>query len=272
MRTIAHISDLHFDRVDPDVVEALVRELHSQSPFLTVISGDFTQRGRAGQFKRAAAFLARLPQPQFCIPGNHDIPLFNLVRRFLFPLRRYRKYINSNLRPVFRDAEFLVIGINSARSFAFSWNGFWKDGRISASQLLDIGQQADVEPGLFKIIVTHHPFIPPPRERIHGIIYGAAHALEEMEKHHIDMLLAGHLHMGYAGDVRIHYEAVTRSILSVQAGTATSTRRRGEPNAYNLITINPDHVNLQVRKWDGSTFVDGDRTQFSRVAGIWQRT
>jgi 3',5'-cyclic AMP phosphodiesterase CpdA len=272
VRTIAHISDLHFDRVEPDVVEALVRELHAQAPSLTVISGDFTQRGRAGQFKRASAFLDRLPRPQLCTPGNHDIPLYNLIRRFFFPLARYRRHITANLRPVFVDSELLVIGINSARSFTFRPRGFWKDGRISQSQLNAVEWHADLAPEIFKIVVTHHPFIPPPHERIHGIVHGAVCALEEMGKHHIDLLLAGHLHMGYSGDVRTHHEAVTRSILSIQAGTATSTRRRGEPNAYNLITITPDHVNLQIRRWDGRAFVDGDRTQFNRVAGNWQQT
>jgi hypothetical protein len=85
------------------------------------------------------------------------------------------------------------------------------------------------------------------------------------------MCLAGHLHMGYSGDVRTHHEAVKRSIISVQAGTATSTRRRGEPNAYNLITINPDHVTIQVRAWDGGKFEKAARTHFSRVDGIWIR-
>jgi hypothetical protein len=77
--------------------------------------------------------------------------------------------------------------------------------------------------------------------------------------------------MGYSGDVRTHHEAVKRSILSVQAGTATSTRRRGEPNAYNRITINPDHVTIQVRAWKDDRFVDAARTHFSRIEGVWQR-
>ena len=124
---------------------------------------------------------------------------------------------------------------------------------------------------MFKIIVTHHPFIPPPGERVHGIVHRARQALDQMEECHIDMCLAGHLHTGYSGDVRTHHEAVKRSILSVQAGTATSTRRRGEANAYNRITINPDHVTIQVRAWDGTKFTDAAKTHFSRIDGIWQR-
>ena len=99
-------------------------------------------------------------------------------------------------------------------------------------------------------------------------MHGAARALDEMEKSGIDMLLAGHLHMGYSGDVRTHFEAAKRSVLSVQAGTATSTRRRGEPNAYNWITVkNKDDVVIEVRAWDGSQFKTQTVTFFTRADG-----
>lgn len=272
MRTIAHISDIHFGKDDPVVTEALVAELNTLKPSLVVMSGDFTQRARAGQFQRAMQWMARLPQPQFVVPGNHDIPLWNFIARFFFPLRNYRKYVSRDLRPVFRDAEMLVMGINTARSLTMNWSGFWKDGRISEEQLLALELLAkDTPASLFKIVVTHHPFIPPPRERAHGIVHGAARALRVLQKQNVDMVLAGHLHMGYSGDVRTHHEAVTRSILSVQAGTAISTRRRGEPNAFNLITIHAtDRCDVSVRAWDGQKFIEHAITRFARDAdGNW---
>src|SRR5690349_20939257 len=103
MRTIAHISDLHFDLVDPNVVEALAAELNQRAPSLLVVSGDFTQRARTGQYQQAARYLHRLPKPQLVIPGNHDIPLFDVIRRFFFPLERYKKHITSELRPLYQD-------------------------------------------------------------------------------------------------------------------------------------------------------------------------
>lgn len=279
MPTIAHISDVHFGRTDPAVVEGLVEDLAARSPSVLVASGDFTQRARTGQYREAAAFLARLPGPQLLIPGNHDIPLYDVVRRFLFPLHRYRRHITRDLRPVVRNDGMIVMGMNTARSFTLSLDGFWKDGAISEEQLLDVKLQAcDLPPELFKVVVTHHPFIPPPRERPHGIVRGARRALATMELCGIDMLLAGHLHMGYSDDVRTHHEATKRSILSVQAGTATSTRRRGEPNAYNWITIEKipgsasktyDRVTIEVRAWDGKHFVPDVATRFTRTEGIW---
>src|SRR5687767_11534600 len=82
MRTIAHISDLHFGRVDPPVVEGLAADLARRKPTLLVVSGDFTQRARRKQYEQAAGFLKRLPGPQLVVPGNHDIPMFDIIRRF----------------------------------------------------------------------------------------------------------------------------------------------------------------------------------------------
>jgi 3',5'-cyclic AMP phosphodiesterase CpdA len=272
MRTIAHISDIHFGRVDPVVMEGVVSELNALQPTLVVMSGDFTQRARASQYIEAMEFMRRLPRPQLVVPGNHDIPLFDLFTRFFRPLRNYHKYVTKDVRPVYQDEELLVIGINTARAFTLTFDGFWKDGRISEEQLLDVQlRSCNLPASVFKVVVTHHPFIPPPGERVHGIVHGARRALDQMEQCDVDMCLAGHLHMGYSGDVRTHHEAVKRSILSVQAGTATSTRRRGEPNAFNIITINPDHVTIQVRAWDGGKFIDAARTHFSRLDGVWQR-
>ncbi|HEY8669010.1 MAG TPA: metallophosphoesterase [Tepidisphaeraceae bacterium] len=264
MRTIAHISDLHFGRVDPATAAALVEDLAALSPSVLVVSGDFTQRARRREYSEAREYLGRLPRPQVLVPGNHDIPLYDVIRRFFFPLSRYRKYITSEMRPRFGDDELLVMGINSARSFT------WKNGRISQEQLLDIRLHAcPLPPGVFKVVVTHHPFIPPPGELKKGIIGRSAMALNEMEKCGVDMILSGHLHVGYSGDVRTHHEAVKRSILSVQAGTAISTRRRNEPNAYNLITINSDHVTIAVRACSGGRFRQTEVTHYSKIDHAW---
>lgn len=273
MKTIIQISDLHFGRVDAPIAEALIGDIHAQSPALLVVSGDLTQRARQWQYTAAAEYLARLPRPQLVIPGNHDIPLYNLFRRFFFPLTRYTRIITPDLRPVFQDEQLLVIGLNTARPFSFSWNGFWKDGRISSEQLLDVKLRAgDAPPNLFKVLVTHHPFIPAPGEEFKGMVHQGRRALDAMQACGIDLVLSGHLHRGYSGDVRTHYETIKRSILSVQAGTAISTRRRHEPNAYNVIHIEPPaKLTITVRQWDGGKFIDGAVTRFEKRDDAWRR-
>lgn len=271
-KTIAQISDLHFGRIDPPVAEALVGELHELKPTLLVVSGDFTQRARRRQYEQAAAYLGRLPRPQLVVPGNHDVPLYDVFRRVFYPLSRYRHYITRDLRPVFKDESLLVMGMNTARRLVWpGWYPSTKDGAISEEQLLDIRLHTkELPPHFFRVVVTHHPFIPPPGERLKGMVAGAGRALDEMEQARVDLVLSGHLHMGYSGDVRTHYEAVKRSILAVQAGTATSTRRRGEPNAYNFITIRQNQVDLSVRSWKGSRFEQSTFERFRRTEGVWQ--
>jgi 3',5'-cyclic AMP phosphodiesterase CpdA len=268
MRTIAHISDLHFGKVDPAVAEGLITDLAAHKPDLLVVSGDFTQRARARQYRDAAAFLRRLPGPQLVVPGNHDIPMYDwgFIPRFLAPLRNYRRFITRDLRPVYQDDELFVLGINSARSFT------QKSGWISEEQLLDVKLRVcPLPPSVFKVVVTHHPFIPPPREPGADVIIGAEAYLDEMEACGVDMLLAGHLHLAYHDDLRSHFKAAKRSILSVQAGTATSTRRRGEPNAYNWITVSPDLCTVAVRAWCNGRFEESLVTRYRRVNGVWER-
>src|SRR5687767_83793 len=128
MTTIAHLSDLHFGRHDPVLADVLVTQLGKTRPDLIVISGDLTQRARRSQFAAARDFLRRLPGPVLIVPGNHDVPLYDVMRRFLQPLGRYRRYICADLEPFFCDSQIAVLGINTARSATFS------NGRISYEQ------------------------------------------------------------------------------------------------------------------------------------------
>src|SRR5438477_487962 len=147
----------------------------------------------AGSAPRAAAeYLKRLPQPQLVVPGNHDIPLFDLVRRFFFPLTRYRSYISNDLRPAYSDDELFVLGVNTARSFTH------KSGWISEEQLVDIKTRVCRQPaGVFRVVVTHHPFLPPPRDPRADVIRRGETYIDELEDCGVDMLLAGHLHLAY---------------------------------------------------------------------------
>jgi 3',5'-cyclic AMP phosphodiesterase CpdA len=262
---------VHFGTVIPEVADGLVRDVNARRPDLIVVSGDLTQRARALQYRAAAEFLARLDAPKLVVPGNHDIPLWDVIRRFFAPLQNYKQFIAPDLRPIVQHEKMIVLGINTARPFTLTWNGFWKDGRISDEQLLDVKLRArDLPRDVLKVVVTHHPFIPPPGERVHGIVRGAKRALATFEECGIDVLLAGHLHMGYSGDVRAHHEATKRSILSIQAGTATSDRHRGgEPNAYNWLELELHRVSVEVRAWVGATFETLTVKRFNRSNGVW---
>ncbi len=266
MITLAHISDLHFGRVEKPVADALLGELHALKPDLLIVSGDFTQRARVGQFRAARDYLKQLPTPQLVVPGNHDVPLYDVVRRFLSPLARYRRFISPDLRPVYRDDRVMVLGFNTARSLT------WKGGRISREQLLEARRHLDETPDdLFKVVVTHHPFLPAPGEPPVDIIGGAREALRLFEESGVDLMLSGHLHLAYSGDVRVFHPTTRRSMIAVHAGTATSNRRRGEPNEYNVIRIEPGGVRIEARSWDGTGFSRLIHTHYALMDDEWVR-
>ena len=130
MTTIAHLSDIHFGRVDPEVVEALIETLTAMSPDLVAVSGDLTQRARSGQFRVARRFIDRLPRPLLVVPGNHDVPLFNLAARFIAPFGGYRRHIQDDLEPVFEGDGFIAVGLNSARNFPFHGGGRLNEAQV----------------------------------------------------------------------------------------------------------------------------------------------
>ena len=264
MRTIAHISDIHFGRVDAPVAEGLVADLNQHPADVLVVSGDLTQRALRSQFEAATAFLKRLPSPQLVIPGNHDVPLYNLLARAFSPMSAYRKYATPNLCPVIADAELCIVGLNSARAITQT------SGWLSASQLEEARNHFRAAPAnAFKILVTHHPFIPPPRKPNADVILRGESYLPMLEAVGVDLLLAGHLHLAYHDDIRSHFKAWKSSILSVQAGTAISTRRRNEPNAYNLITVSQGLCTVAVRAWNGRQFEESAVTRYEKSGGTW---
>jgi 3',5'-cyclic AMP phosphodiesterase CpdA len=264
MRRIVHISDLHFGTELPDVAEGLLRDIARQPAHLLAVSGDLTQRARRGQYKAAKAYLDRIDLPKIIVPGNHDIPLYNVAARFGWSLANYRSYITSDLCPKFQDEELAVAGVNTARP------NRWKDGRISKEQIEELWAYFHAQPATkFKVLVAHHPFIPPTHETTATLVDGAKAALGMLETCGCHLILAGHLHLAYTGDVRPHHVEIKRSILVAQAGTAISHRRRDEPNAYNLITVDGDLLRIEVRSWNGNEFAAKGADEFRQTEVGW---
>jgi len=243
VRLIAHLSDLHFGRIDVEALPALRASLAAVAPDLIVVSGDLTQRARSGEFIVARDFLASLPAPQLVVPGNHDVPLYDLIDRWLAPLRNYRRYIASDLEPFFADGEIAVLGVNTARSNTL------KSGRVNRGQIERGVKRLDASgPLATRIVVTHHPFDFPIGDQNTSVVGRAAMAMAGFAQSRVDMILSGHLHRSDVSDGLARYAG--RSVLLVQAGTATSTRRRGEVNSFNLIRVDGPCVSIESHAFD----------------------
>jgi 3',5'-cyclic AMP phosphodiesterase CpdA len=251
MRIIVHISDTHFGRINYAVIDRLRETIVGINPDLIVVSGDLTQRARSHQFQEARAFLDSLPQPQIVVPGNHDVPLHNVFMRFLSPLRKYKKYITGDLQPFYADEEIAVMGINTARSFTV------KGGRINEEQAALIREKfCGLKDEMLKAVVTHHPFDVPEGFDEGDIVGRAKKTMRRIAECGVDLFLAGHIHMGHTGDTAKRYDVgAGRPALIVQAGTATSTRGRGQTNSFNVIEFDHPHLKFKRMDWQPETMV-----------------
>lgn len=265
MRTIAHISDLHFGAEDPVLVEALVGDLTALRPDVVAVS-ELTQRARRDEFLAARAFLDRLPSPVVAVPGNHDVPLFNPWRRFRAPLTDFRRFVSNDLFPTYADEEIAMLGLATARSNVV------KGGRLSRDQIALLDHRLCLAaPDVTRVLVTHHPFMPPPDHEHVALVGRGRDALEAAESCRLDLILSGHQHVEYGADVLslAAYRGLRRSVLVFQAGTATSVRTRGEPNGYNVLVVDGPLVRFEARHWDGTAFVPYVRRTYRRDSGRW---
>ncbi|HEX7873148.1 MAG TPA: metallophosphoesterase [Sphingobium sp.] len=271
MARIAHLSDIHFGANDPKIVSATESWLQERRPDLVIVSGDFTQRARVEQFRAASAWLNRLRAMGLrvlTVPGNHDIPLYDVMRRFGAPLDRYKRYISNDLCPWFENDEVAILGINTARSLTI------KDGRINHDQIHIIRDRfAAVAPEKTRILVTHHPLFAMPIGKGGELSEAVGHhedAVQAVKAAGIHIALAGHFHRTYA-------EAAYRMVedaggaLIIQAGTATSTRlRNAEPQSFNWLHVHHhDAIELQVIVWDGAAFRRGHHVEYCRREDGW---
>ena len=270
MPRIIHLSDLHFGAHDPRLVDAVEEQVAAEKPDLIVISGDLTQRATTEQFSEACRFLERLREAGhdvLAVPGNHDVPLYDVLRRFLSPLARYRRYIDDTLCPFIELPGVAVLGINTARSLTF------KDGRIGHEQMDFIRESfARTPPAIMRILVTHHPMFALPvgeGPELGKAIGRQELALDAAADAGVDMLLAGHNHRASTHDSS---DLVTRagSALVIQAGTATSVRLRGEEQSFNRIQIDGDDVAVTELNWDGNAFVEGQPAAYRRTGDHWK--
>jgi 3',5'-cyclic AMP phosphodiesterase CpdA len=266
VRTIAHISDLHFGRHNLDVTEDLLASIEKSSPDLVVISGDFTQRARHVEFAEARRFLDRIAVPKLVTPGNHDVPLYNLFNRYLRPFRKYNRYIAPLDQPLslYQDDELAVLGLNTARRFTR------KNGRLSQHQIASIRRAlASMPREVTKVIVTHHPLAVPDSEDLVELAGRAVVALKAIAGAGVHLLLSGHHHRALSGHVTDLSGA--GSILIVHAGTAISTRTRGiGGNSYNLIQIAHKQVSVRVMEWvKGDGFVEASIASYGFDGNRW---
>jgi 3',5'-cyclic AMP phosphodiesterase CpdA len=242
MSLVLHVSDTHFGTEQAPVVEALVALAAQQRPDLVVLSGDITQRARPAQFRAARAFVDRLGAPLIAIPGNHDIPLFDLWTRFTRPYARHRAAFGGELQPLHEAEDLLVLGVNTTR--------VWRHvhGELSPQQVERVAARlARARTAQLRVIVVHQPIAVMRDEDRVNQLRGHAQALPRWAAAGADMVLGGHIHLPYV----MALPGLPRPLTVVQAGTAVSHRvRPGAPNSVNLLRWQAATASCVVEQWD----------------------
>jgi 3',5'-cyclic AMP phosphodiesterase CpdA len=268
MRILMHLSDLHFCRIAPSALMALQESARHLAPTLIVVSGDLTQRARKHEFMAARTFLDALPSPTLAVPGNHDVPVYDLLTRFLKPHIRFQQHFHPELEPVFQDEELTVAGVNTARAFVV------KGGRINREQVRRVTEifcgEGDHRT---RVLVTHHPFDLPLLADKRDLVGRAEMAMSGFGECMPDLLLAGHLHVHGAYTTAARYHLGNRSAVVVQAGTAISTRMRDARNSFNLIRVTPTRLTVDHFEWQPQDrrFSFTLQVAFQKTASGWER-
>jgi 3',5'-cyclic AMP phosphodiesterase CpdA len=249
MKTIVHLSDLHFGNADNKRIPGLIAQIKALHPDLVIISGDLTERATESQYNEAKEFISALELPLFVIPGNHDIPLYNVFKRLTAPFAKYHKFISRDTSPSYNDANLCIAGINSVRRYSISSGGIAKKQVEDAEALFRSASAESI-----KIVVSHHPFDMPEikgyRKYTHRLMTSSGSALEKLSKSGVDLFLSGHLHIPFTGDTTLHHKIKGWGSILIHAGTASSVRTRGAPVSFNVLRIASPF--LTVEHYDGN--------------------
>lgn len=169
-----------------------------------------------------------------------------MLVRFLWPMKRFQKYISKDLTPFYLDEEIAVQGINTAHSWTM------RNGKITKAAIDLIEERfCPLPPELTKIVVLHHPIDLAMDYGDKSLVKYARKSMDTLARCGADLFLSGHMHIGYAGSTSKRYTITGYAALVVQAGTAISARERaGEPNSFNVIYV--EHPKIQVDRywWD----------------------
>jgi 3',5'-cyclic AMP phosphodiesterase CpdA len=271
--TVFHVSDLHFGwPAVPEQIEAIEQIIQANRYDVVVISGDLSQRARAGEFQRAAAFIrdAKKVSRVITVPGNHDVKWWRAplgVRNRSHIYENYRKFIDRNLEPVMHVPGATFVGLNTSHGVTWrtlTWN--LRDisiiGDIHKHQL-DVAQEVfdKAAPRDARVIVMHHNPVRGELSQRHGL-KNTQKILGAFAEMGVDLVCCGHDHQE-----SVHYIEHTRkgTVIST-AGTVSNRSRGGRPSSVNVIDIGLATIDVVTHVWskEQGTFVQGPHKCFKR--------
>ena len=247
MTRLLQVSDAHFGTERPEAVEALVALAQARRPDLLVLSGDITQRARRGQFEAARRFCERLSAGRWlAIPGNHDIPLYDVFTRAFAPYRGFVRCFGDDFAPVHEDDDTLVLGVRTTRRYRH------KHGEVSDDPVAGIAAKLRaVPPEKLRVVVVHQPVDLPPERNQRNLLRGREAAVRAWVDAGVDVVLGGHIHLPFMRLLSHTFPDLRRRAWAVQAGTAVSHRIRHDANnSVNLLEYRAGDAEAVCERWD----------------------
>ncbi|MCQ0969182.1 metallophosphoesterase (plasmid) [Paracoccus sp. TK19116] len=261
---IAFLTDLHFGLERHELRDALVRAVNEARPALVVCGGDIAHRARPGLLAAGRRFLDSLTAPWTVVPGNHDVPLYNVLGRFAHPFRDFRNKLSREAEFVRRLDDVCVIGANTTDPHR------WQRGGLGPAQIERVCRLAAPEAakGRSVVVAVHHPLEQHPDvDKV--LTVNAAEAMERFAQSGVNVLLSGHLHRWFA---EYFIEGQDRKILQIQGGTALCDRTTDLQNEF--VTLDFDGLDLSLRRYvargESLAFIGRDPQHLSRASGFWR--
>lgn len=270
---IFHVSDLHFGKpAVPEQIDAIEEIIQGERFDVVAISGDVSQRARAGEFLRARSFIrdAQRVSQVICVPGNHDVAWW----RAPFGLRDkrhvydgYRTYVHAEIEPVLRVPGATFAGLNTAHGVtraSLTWNlrdlsviGYVR--RSQVERLRRVFEESDEHD--LRIVVMHHNPVKGELSQRHGL-RDTRRVLGAFAELGVDLVMCGHDHQE-----AVHYvEHTKKGTVISTAGTVSNRSRGGRPSSVNVISVSPGAIEVQVYVWSTArrTFEPGVTRCFER--------
>ena len=270
---VFHCSDLHFGHpAVPEHYEAIEALIQERRPAVVAISGDLTQRARAGEFQRARAFIrhAETVSKVIVVPGNHDVawwfsPFGMGDDRKL--LRKYRQYISDEIEPVLRLPGATFVGLNTCHGIVrhtLTWNlrdlsiiGYLREDQIAHAA----NEFARTPAGDARVIVLHHNPVKGELSQRHGL-RNTNRVLSAFAELGVDLVCCGHDHQE-----AVHYIEHTKKGTTISTASTISNRGRGgRPSSVNTLRITPTSIEVHayIWSWQARAFAAGPQQSFKR--------
>lgn len=239
-KLILHLSDIHFGLEDRAAIGWVEREIARLRPDAIAITGDLTMRARHREFAAATRWINSLDGRVTVGIGNHDMPYFSPVERFLTPYKRFRGMRDL----VEREIELpgtAIVPLKSVRRWQPRLN--WSKGWITDEALAECLAAIDALPSGTRVLVaTHHPLVEV-GTRGTALTHGGDRALAMLAQREVAAVLSGHVHDPFD----MMRDTPEGPIRMIGAGTL-SQRIRSTPPSFNALTLRADGaIEVEVR-------------------------